>query len=56
MSKVEKTIPVRTLYGVWDEGGTFYPKNVVAELSVALAKKLLGEGKVERADPLPGDD
>ena len=54
--KSGKTMPVRTLRAVWDESGERHPKGVVIELSLELGKKMLAESKVERADPLPGEE
>lgn len=51
-----KTAPVRLLYDVWDAEGERQPKGKVLEMPLDDAKRLIKEGKAERADPLPGDE
>lgn len=50
-----KTIPVKALADFWDENGERQPKDTIVELPIKAAKKLISEGKAERADPLPGE-
>ena len=51
-----KKAPVRCLYDVWDEDGTRHVAGTVADLPLPLVKALLADKKVERADPLPGEE
>jgi hypothetical protein len=48
--------PIRLLYDAWLKEDERTPAGTVLDVPVALAKKLLGEKKAERADPLPGDE
>ena len=50
-----KKNPVLLYRDFWDENGKRYSKGDTVELDVDVAKKLISEGKAERADPLPGE-
>lgn len=56
MTASKKTMPVLILFDVWDEDNKRHPAGTVTDLSIPLAKALIAEMKVERADPLPGED
>lgn len=51
-----KTVPVFLYRDYWGEGGIRHAKGSIIEVGVTAAKVLMGEGKAERADPLPGDE
>lgn len=53
---VAKTAPVRLNRDYWDDDGARHAKNTVLKVGVETAKKLIKEGKAERADPLPGEN
>ncbi|VTZ61777.1 hypothetical protein [Sinorhizobium medicae] len=52
--KVKKT-PVKLLYDVWNEKGERVARGTVLKVPVEDAKRMIKDGKAERADPLPGD-
>lgn len=55
--KKVKTVPIRLLYDYWNKDGVRYgASETPVEMPLEDARFLLGEGKAERADPLPGDD
>ncbi|WP_164863152.1 MULTISPECIES: hypothetical protein [Sinorhizobium] len=54
MAEAKKT-PVKLLYDVWFKDDERTPADTVIEVTVSEAKKLIDDGKAERADPLPGD-
>ena len=47
--------PVKLLYDTWDETGKRVAAGAVIELPPDIARRLIEAGKVERADPLPGE-
>lgn len=47
--------PIKLLYDTWDAEGNRHPAGTVIGLPAVEARKLLVEGKGERADPLPGE-
>ncbi len=47
--------PVKLLYDTWDENGKRVAAGAVIELPSDIARQLIEAGKVERADPLPGE-
>lgn len=55
MAEAKKTVPVKMHYDFWAEEDVRTPAGTVIMLSVDDAKKVLAEGKGERADPLPGE-
>lgn len=56
MAAATKTTPVLLNYDYWDANGERHAAGETISLPVDEAKKLLGEKKAERADPLPGED
>ena len=50
-----RRVPVLLYVDVWDEDGQRHPRGTTIHLGLDLAKKLIAEKKVGRADPLPGD-
>lgn len=50
-----KTVPLKFLYDSWATGGQRIPAGTVLDLPLHAAKQLIASGKVERADPLPGE-
>lgn len=51
-----KLVPVRLLFAFFDDKGNRYDPPQVLDMPMDLAKRLMAEGKAERADPLPGED
>lgn len=47
--------PVKLLYDTWDSEGVRHAAGMVIGLPAVEARKLLNDGKAERADPLPGE-
>lgn len=56
MTNAKKTLPILLLSDAWDEDGVRHVAGTTPDFPVALAKKLIDDGKAERADPLPSDD
>lgn len=52
----QQTVPCRLLYDWWDGQGIRHEHGKTLDLPLNEAKRLIGEKKAERADPLPGDD
>ncbi|WP_319499330.1 hypothetical protein [uncultured Cohaesibacter sp.] len=52
----KKATPIKVLRDFWDDDGTRVRKGAEVKVTVEVAKKLIGENKAERADPLPGED
>lgn len=55
MTEAKKSVPVRLVYDVWLQDGERTVAGAVVSLSLEEAKALIAAGKVERADPLPGE-
>jgi hypothetical protein len=55
MADKEAMVPVKLLYDTWDGEGVRHKAGVILDMPLAAAKQLIGTGKAERADPLPGD-
>lgn len=53
---VARTAPILLNRDYWDEDGARHAKGEVLKVDVETAKKLIKEGKAERADPLPGEN
>lgn len=56
----EATVPIRLLTGYWPKGSSEsmldkLAAGTEANLPVSEARRLIAEGKAERADPFPGD-
>lgn len=51
-----KSVPVKLLVDVWDHKGDRHRAGKEMDLPVEQARGLLKEGKVQRNDPLPGDE
>ncbi|WP_321449283.1 hypothetical protein [uncultured Cohaesibacter sp.] len=54
-AKPKKETPIKVVRDIWDDDGTRIAKGETVNVTVAVAKKLIGEKKAERADPLPGE-
>lgn len=52
----KRETPLTLLFDYWDHEGQRQSAGTVIKVSVEEAKRLLGEKKAERADPLPGED
>lgn len=50
-----RKVPVRLLYDVWLVEDVRTPAGSVINMDIDAARKVLAEGKAERADPLPGE-
>jgi len=51
----DATTPIRLLYDWWDGQGNRHTRGETVDLVINEARKLLDDGKAERADPLPGE-
>lgn len=47
--------PVKLLYDCWFKADVRTAAGTVMEVSIDEAKRLIANGKAERADPMPGD-
>nr|WP_321482332.1 hypothetical protein [uncultured Cohaesibacter sp.] len=54
-AKPKKATPIKVVRDIWDDDGTRIAKGETVNVTVEVAKKLIGEKKAERADPLPGE-
>lgn len=55
-TKTEPLAPVKLMFDYWpDDSGNRAIAGTVVDLPISEAKRLLGEGKAERADPMPGE-
>lgn len=50
-----KTTPVKLLYAYWPEADMRVDEGTVIDLPFDEARRLLAEGKAERADAFPGE-
>lgn len=48
-------VPVKLLYDTWLEADVRTPAGQVVHVDIATARRIIGEGKAERADPMPGE-
>ncbi len=48
-------VPIKLLYDTWDKNGDRILAGTFMEMPLEVAKRLIETGKVERADPLPGE-
>ena len=48
-------VPVKLLYDTWGTDGARILAGTFMEMPLEVAKRLIEAGKVERADPLPGE-
>lgn len=48
--------PVKTLYAYWPDADVRIEAGQIIELPLDQAKKLIADGKAERADPMPGEE
>ena len=55
MSDTRKPVPVRLIYDAWLNDGERTPTGTIVSLNLSEAKRLVANGKAERADPLPGE-
>ncbi len=51
-----KLAPVKLLVAYWGADGARCEANSIIELATKDAKKMIADGKAERADPMPGED
>ena len=47
--------PILLYRDYWGRDGVRHAKGSVVSVELAVAKRLIGEGKGDRADPLPGE-
>lgn len=48
-------VPVKLLYDTWLEADVRTVAGSIVEMDLDMAKKIIAEGKAERADPMPGE-
>jgi hypothetical protein len=48
-------VPVKLLYDTWLEADVRTLAGEVVYVDIATARRIIGEGKAERADPMPGE-
>ncbi|MEG9884917.1 MAG: hypothetical protein V6Z86_10020 [Hyphomicrobiales bacterium] len=53
--QASSAVPVLLHRDYWGRDGVRHAKGSVVSVAVVTAKRLIGEGKAERADPLPGE-